>query len=58
MCVNSTITGVFAKFSAASAIVLPPGRAHEIEQFIMTIENRDVRDLTTLLVPSVADAAT
>jgi 2-methylcitrate dehydratase PrpD len=41
------------KFAAASAMVLPPERAREIEQFIMTIEDRDVRDLTTLLVPAV-----
>ena len=40
-----------AKFAAASATVLSPGHAREIEQFIMTIEDRDVRDLTTLLVP-------
>jgi aconitate decarboxylase len=46
-----------AKFAAASATVLPPGRAREIEQFIMTIEDRDVRDLTTFLVPPVAGAA-
>jgi hypothetical protein len=38
------------KFVAASATVLPPGRAREIEHFIMAIEDRDVRDLTTLLV--------
>jgi 2-methylcitrate dehydratase PrpD len=41
------------KFAAASAMVLPPERAREIEQFITTIEGRDVRDLTTLLVPAV-----
>ena len=46
------------KFAAASATVLPPGRAREIEQFIMTIEDRDVRDLTTLLVPPVAGVTT
>jgi 2-methylcitrate dehydratase PrpD len=40
------------KFAAASATVLPFGRAGEIEQFILTIEDRDVRDLTTLLVPA------
>ena len=45
------------KFAAASATVLPPGRAREIEQFIMTIEDRDVRDLTTLLVPPEARPA-
>jgi 2-methylcitrate dehydratase PrpD len=47
-----------AKFVAASATILPPGRAGEIEEFIDTIEERDVRDLTTLVVPSVAGAAT
>jgi len=44
------------KFAAASSIVLPSGRAREIEQFIETIEDRDVRDLTTLLVPPAARA--
>jgi 2-methylcitrate dehydratase PrpD len=47
-----------AKFAAASATVLPSGRAGEIEQFIMSMEDRDVRDLTTLTIPlHVAGAA-
>jgi hypothetical protein len=42
------------KFAIASATVLLPGRAREIEEFITTIEERDVRDLTALLVPPTA----
>jgi 2-methylcitrate dehydratase PrpD len=53
-----TAEALRAKFAAASATILPPGRAGEIERFIDTIEERDVRDLTTLVVPSGAGAAT
>jgi 2-methylcitrate dehydratase PrpD len=53
-----TTEALRAKFVAASATILPPGRAGEIEQFIMRIEDHDVRDLTTLLMPSVPGAAT
>lgn len=44
------------KFTGAAESVLPKGRAEEIERFVDTMEDRDVRSLIELLVPGAPAA--
>jgi 2-methylcitrate dehydratase PrpD len=46
-----------SKFAAAAGSVLPQSGAQEIEHFVETIEDRDVRSLIDLLVPAASERA-
>ncbi|WP_210496643.1 MmgE/PrpD family protein [Microvirga antarctica] len=49
-----SVEALRSKFVGAAASVLPSGRAQEIERFVETLEDRDARELTDLLVPATS----
>lgn len=52
-----TADALHRKFTGAAESVLPKGRAEEIERFVDTMEDRDVRSLIDLLVPGALATA-